>query len=250
MRKRGQTNLAVENRPVPAAVLPPVAESQEWGSRELVATLAHDMRAPLATITTSAELLEQELPGRDFTYFVGVIQRQAFRLQQMVQDLSEYANLPTAGMKLRRDPVDLVDIVREVCTEFQKFRMSHRLEVELPDQSIPAELDSEKIRRVLQNLLSNAFQYAPANSKVRVRLRAGAAQDEAVFEVEDEGPGIPEAYASAVFEPFFRVGNEGAGQGLGLFIVRRFSEAHGGRVWVEPGSELGARFCVALPVSN
>jgi signal transduction histidine kinase len=215
-----------------------------------MASIAHDMRTPLATISTSAELLEQDLGAEDGAHLVMVIQRQAARLLQMIQDLAEFINEPSAGIRLRPETVDLGGLVREVTSELQRLHSSHHLTLEVPMAELPASIDAEKVRRIVQNLIGNARQYSPSGSTIAVKLRLSSAQ-QAVFEVEDEGPGIPKGLRRKIFEPFYRIKDSvGHGQGLGLFIVRALAEAHGGSVWVEDGASGGARFCVTLPVKS
>jgi signal transduction histidine kinase len=142
--------------------------------------------------------------------------------------------------------------VREVCKEYQEFQQSHRLMVELPASSLKVRADRDKVRRMLENLLNNAFKYSPRSSTVLARLRMPDSQrSEVALEVEDWGPGIPEDMRTTVFRPFVRLaGANGGGQGLGLHIVKSLAEAHGGRAWVEAGASGGARFCIALPAAE
>jgi signal transduction histidine kinase len=222
-----------------------------WAGIEFAATIAHDMRAPLATIATSAEMLEQELEPTESTHLIAVIQRQAQRLQFMVQDLAEYSNIQAGKLSLHPSVLDLTDAVRDVCSEFQRFQSTHDLVVQLPAAPVYVSADEDKVRRILENLLSNAFKYSPRGTSVLARLSvvANGAKRNAVIEVEDEGSGVPPADRDRVFEPFVRLESRGGlGQGLGLHIVRSLVEAHKGRVWVEDGAATGARFCVALPV--
>ncbi|MEX1254752.1 MAG: HAMP domain-containing sensor histidine kinase [Dehalococcoidia bacterium] len=222
------------------------------GPIEFAAAVAHDMRGPLTTIATSAELLEQELQPDDSTHLITVIQRQAQRLQNMIQDLVEYANLESGEIRLHPAVVDLTDLVREICKEYQEFQPTHRLMVELPASGLKVRADRDKLRRMLENLLNNAFKYSPRGSTVLARLRMpDSAHPEVALEVEDEGPGIPEEMRTVVFKPFVRLaGANGGGQGLGLHIVKSLAEAHGGRAWVESGAADGARFCIALPATD
>jgi signal transduction histidine kinase len=223
---------------------------RQWRGMELMASIAHDMRTPLATITTSAELLEQNLGADDEAHLITVIQRQALRLHQMIQDLAEFVNEPDGEIKLRAEVVDLGALVREVTSGFQHLHSNHQMTLELPLAKLPASIDPEKVRRIVQNLLGNACQYSPSGSTIAVRLRL-LSRRQAVLEVDDEGPGIPKSLRRKIFEPFFRIKNSvGNGQGLGLYIVRAMAEAHGGSVWVEEAPGGGTRFCVTLPVRS
>jgi two-component system sensor histidine kinase KdpD len=221
-------------------------------SIDFAATIAHDMRAPIATIATSAEMLEQDLGLAESNHLISVILRQTHRLQFMIQDLAEYSNIKSGQVSLHPEVIDLSELVREVCTEFQQFESTHSLSVQLPASPVLVRADENKVRRILENLLSNAFKHTPRGSTVLTRLRTASGRErEAVIEVEDEGPGIPVKERSRVFEPFVRLEcRNGSGQGLGLHIVKSLIEAHGGRVWVEDSPAGGARFCVALPVTG
>jgi two-component system sensor histidine kinase RstB len=216
-----------------------------WLGLEQVASIAHDMRTPLATITTSAELLELELCDEDSARLISVIQRQTLRLQRMIQDLAEYLRSPSEAVILRKETVDLVELVREVVGEIRAIAGAHHLDLEVPSLGLLASIDAEKVRRILQNLICNALQYSPRGTGVSVRLYPDSSRG-AIIEVEDEGPGVPETARDEIFRPFVRLDDSCRGQGLGLHIVRRFATAHGGIAWVEPGA-IGARFCVSLP---
>ncbi|HLG12640.1 MAG TPA: HAMP domain-containing sensor histidine kinase [Dehalococcoidia bacterium] len=243
-RKENEIGSHAEGRSNSAVIL----QLRQWQGMELMASIAHDMRTPLATITTSAELLEQNLGAEDGAHLVTVIQRQALRLHQMIQDLAEFISEPDGGIKLRSAVVDLGALVREVTSEFQHLHTSHHLTLELPMAKLPANIDSEKVRRIVQNLIGNACQYSPSGTTIAVRLRL-LGRRQAVLEVDDEGVGIPKALRRKIFEPFYRIKDSvGHGQGLGLYIVRALAEAHGGSVWVEEAGAGGARFCVALPI--
>jgi signal transduction histidine kinase len=226
-----------------------VIRPAEWQGLRPVAGLAHDMRSPLATIATSAELFEGQLSHEESAYFLNVIRRQAFRLQQMVQDLAEYLDVPT-GLHLHPEDVDLGELMVGVCRDFQSLRTTHSLRVELPAAAALVRVDGEKVRRIIQNLLNNAFQYSPGGTSVLAKLSVAATHKGfAVIEVEDEGPGIPANARREIFQAFLRLeGSRGVGHGLGLYIVEELVRAHGGEVWVETASSGGARFCVSIPL--
>jgi signal transduction histidine kinase len=222
--------------------------AQAWDAQlELMATIAHDMRGPLSTIATSAELLEEEIEVADSTYLVGAIQRQAKRLQQMIQQLADYAHLESGEVVVHPSSVDMVDLVRETAADFQKFVPSHTVQVELPAQQVLVNADSDGIRRVLDNLLGNAAKYSPQGGTILIRLRRRRRGRSVLIEVEDEGPGIERSLRRDVFQPFVRLDRATMGQGLGLYIVACLVKAHLGRVWVTEAPGGGARFCVMLP---
>jgi len=214
---------------------------------EVIAGIAHDLRSPLATITTSAELLEQEVDSITSSHLINVIQRQVLRLQLMIQDLSEYAGFESGKVLLHPRTVDLAKLVEETCADLQEFDASHNLVFQIPATAVRISADHDKLSRILENLLRNAFKYSPPGTTVMARLRTKPG--EAIIEIEDEGPGVPEEYRERIFDPFVRLENSrNVGQGLGLHVVKLLAEAHGGKVWVESTKSGSACFCVRLPL--
>jgi signal transduction histidine kinase len=113
-------------------------------------------------------------------------------------------------------------------------------------ERLTAAVDAAKVERILENLLYNAYKHTPPGSRVWVRLAAEG--EGALLAVEDEGPGIPPAFRESIFEPFQRgEATDASGTGIGLSLVARFAELHGGRAWVEERAGGGASFRVFLP---
>ena len=137
--------------------------------------------------------------------------------------------------------VNLTDLVRDTCRDFQEFASTHKLDVKLPASSQLIQADPVYLHRILENLLSNAVKYSPTGSLVLASLRFDFESNTAIIEVEDEGPGIREELREKVFEPFVRLGEAGQGQGLGLHIVKLLVEAHGGSVQVGRATLGGAK---------
>lgn len=215
---------------------------------QFLAGITHDLKTPLATIATSAELLEQDLEPGTSNHLIGIIQRQAERLQTLVQDLSDYFRYEMGTLVLHPQTVDLTNLIRAFCIEFHESDQEHQLDVLLPASSVLVDVDPSKVRRILENLLRNASKYTPAGTAVRATLRVDGTDRTVTIEIEDEGAGIPEESRIAVFSPYVRLDTtKSRGEGLGLSIVKQLAEAHGGQVWVEDGSAGGARFCVQLP---
>jgi two-component system phosphate regulon sensor histidine kinase PhoR len=221
-----------------------------------VAGIAHDLKTPLATIATTAELLEQEIDRTTFTHLIKVIQRQAQRLNLMVGELSDRLRPSPTSFDFDLETFDLTDLVRTTTEDFRCACTTREICLEAPASPMIMWGDLGKARRILENLLRNALTYSPEDTRVIVRLLEvdDAGSRVAMLQVEDEGPGIPESMRERIFDAFVRLNdrpNVGhAGQGLGLHIVKTFAQAHKGTAYVEPAPSGGSRFCVRLPLSG
>jgi signal transduction histidine kinase len=222
---------------------------------EILAATSHELRTPLGHIKGFVSTLRQpdvewDEPARHD--FLAEIEREADRLQRLVDDLLDMARVESGGLdRSRRAPVRPRALVAGALARLGDPAAAHRLEVAVPDDLPPVAVDAPQLELVLKNLLENAAKYAPLGTAIRV---SGARADgELRLVVEDEGPGIPPEYLERVFERFFRATGAGLpvqpGTGLGLAISRGIVRAHGGRVWAENRPEGGARFLVALPAA-
>jgi histidine kinase len=176
---------------------------------------------------------------------------QSERLSRLVEELLDLSRLESGDVPLDLEPVPLAALVDRVMTEIQVGRPDHAVALlnEVPRDLRPLHADRERMHQVLFNLLDNALRFTPPGGSVTV----GAVQTDARCEVwvEDTGPGIPEEHLPFVFERFYRVDRSRSrgdgGTGIGLTIARSVVEAHGGRIWVEPGRSGGSRFRFVLP---
>lgn len=224
--------------------------AQEWSDLDRLLTLVHDMRTPLATISASSEMLEHLVLDGEASILLKVIDRQVCRLDTMLKELSQLTGLapdePTAS---ENEPMELVAFVDGLMTEFRVLNPAYRFVFEPAVPQLWAVVAEAHLRRILQNLLNNAVAYSPHKTSICVRVKQGGRDgEEAVIEVEDEGPGVPEASRSDIFNPFVRKATSPAnGNGLGLYIVRCLVAAHGGQARVESGA-VGALFKVSLPL--
>jgi PAS domain S-box-containing protein len=219
---------------------------------QFFANVSHELRTPLMLIELPAERVFSFAGlGPSERSDVALIQRNARRLRKQVDDLLDVARLEAGRMLVRYEQLDLAELVRLSASDFRGLAddRSLRFTVDSP-QSLPAQADSEKISRIVLNLLSNAFKFTPSGGEIRCYL---SAQDEcAQLVVEDSGPGIPEEMRQAVFERFRQV--EGGanrrfgGTGLGLAIVKDFVELLHGSVALDQSSLGGARFTITLPL--
>jgi PAS domain S-box-containing protein len=215
----------------------------------LLAGVAHEVRNPLFSISATVDALEAELRDRpEFGELSGVLRAQVARLTQLMRDLLDYGK-PAELSRTAATPGDPVRTAARACAAMASTRgvaLSTELAPDLPAVS----LDVGRMEQVFENLIANAVQHAPRGSAVRLDVAAVRGEDGNVavrFRVADEGPGIPPDDLPRLFEPFFS--RRKGGTGLGLPIVQRIVEAHGGTVTAENRPPGGALFTVTLPVA-
>jgi signal transduction histidine kinase len=168
-------------------------------------------------------------------------------MRRLVGDLLLLARAD-AGRLGMRERVDLSAIAIEAAGEAASVRPDHALELDLPNAAPVVDGVSDDLHRLALNLIENALVHTPPETPVSVRV--GEADGRALLEVEDSGPGIPEAARTRIFDRFVRgAGETGGGSGLGLAIVRAVAQQHGGTVEVSEGAAGGARFTVRLPLA-
>jgi signal transduction histidine kinase len=152
------------------------------------------------------------------------------------------------SLRLHVDSNDVCAIVHEVVAHYRPTTTKHVIDVEVPDGAIQLDCDAMRIEQVVSNLVSNAIKYSPKGCHVGITLVQG--DNDITLSVRDEGIGMSEEDAARAFEPFRRsaaLRDQVAGSGLGLFVVRRLVEAHGGTVEVKTAPGSGSTFAVRLP---
>lgn len=214
-----------------------------------VATVSHDLRAPLNSITGFAAALPEMGPLNERQQeFVNRITDSTERMMNLVTALLDLARIDSQLEQVRQ-PCDVVGIVRSVLTDLQGQAMTHQVDLSLDVVNAPEALyaDPTQLRQAVSNLVDNAIKYSSAGQGVTVRLNV---QDESVLiRVHDEGRGIAAKDIPHIFEKFYQVHDGAArGSGLGLTLVRSIAEAHGGGVWVESEQDRGSTFTLQLPL--
>ena len=216
---------------------------------EFVATVSHDLRAPLQAIQGYADMLELAGPlNEDQRRFVERILQTAERMTALVQDLLDLARIEArVGMEMA--PCQLAAVIAEVIDQRYHKIQSKGVEIhcEVPEDLPLVWGNGARLGQVVGNLLDNAIKYTPPHGEIRLRLYQE--REYLRMDVEDNGPGIPAADLPRVFEKFYRAQADGApGTGLGLSIARSIVQAHGGQIWAENRPGKGAIFAVLLPV--
>jgi signal transduction histidine kinase len=218
-----------------------------------VATVSHELRTPLALIQGYADtLLHLELDDDAKRAYVERIHQITGRLSTLVSDILDVTHLDADPLVLERSPVQLASLVARLRGDLWITGGADRLRVELPADLPPLEVDPTRVSQVLENLVSNALKYAPADSPVTIGARVDGTW--LVIWVDDLGIGVPVEDRGLVFEPFHRARNvresNVPGTGLGLHISRRLVEAHGGMIWLDarPDGNDGTRATLTLPL--
>jgi len=235
---------------------------------ELLGIVAHDLGNPLASMKARVQLLQRRLArgvALDADALKGLGQL-VTRMERLVRDLRDAESIDTGQLALVRERFDLVSLLRQEA-ETAQSASQRGVTLELADwtssRPVEVEADRDRVGQVIANLLSNALKYSPADRPVALSLApegqpAGPDMPPASFvrvSVRDEGPGIPQAALSRVFERFYRVpsidvqSGERQGLGLGLYICRQLVERHGGQVGVDSGVGRGSTFWFTLPLA-
>jgi signal transduction histidine kinase len=210
-----------------------------------LAWTAHELSGPLLSIKAALELLA----ARGSSGGDALLALSLRELEQLVGDMGEILGWAVGSRPLSPSFQDVTELVEAAVDPYRKEITSHSIEVIAPRPAM-AEVDPTHLRAAVANLVRNAVAYSDPGSPVVVRI-----VDEGPrlrLSVRDQGPGIPADERESIFDPFVRgeAGSRGGrGSGLGLFITRRVVEAHGGVVWVDPGSP-GANFQMVLPVDR
>jgi NtrC-family two-component system sensor histidine kinase KinB len=226
---------------------------------ELVAVASHELRTPLTTMRMTLSMLQERATAYDLrdrelvdTAMVGIEQ-----LSQLVDEFLDLTRIEAGQLRLQWTRVSLKAVVdgaaKAIAPACEQARVTLAVE---HGADVPASIvaDQARLAMVVSNLLANAAKYTPAGGQVRVRT--GATGNQVTIEIDDSGPGIAPELRERVFERFFRVGNENpsalaaAGAGIGLYIARQVSEAHGGTIVCEASPLGGARFVVTIPAEG
>ncbi len=222
--------------------------------REFVADASHELRTPLTSVLANLELLQASLGGAEQSEDREIVDsalRSSKRMGRLVADLLLLARAD-AGRVATHQRVDLAEIAGDAAAEAAPLMGDRRLVVE-NDRPVRVEGSRDELHRMVLNLLDNAIRHTPPGSCVELTLRED--DGEAVVEVADDGPGIPEQMRSQIFDRFVRGQGpadtaRGTGTGLGLAIVSAVAESHGGSVEASASEAGGALFSARIPLAG
>lgn len=223
---------------------------------EFLATLAHELRNPLAPITNSLEILKlPEIDAQIAQQTRDVIERQVQQLVRLVDDLLDVSRVMRGKIELRLAHVELATVVARAVETARPLidAQGHRLEISLPSSSIPLNVDPVRLAQVIGNLLTNSAKYTERNGLIRLSAKQDG--DQVILSVQDNGIGIAPEMLPQIFELFVQVDHSSTksqgGLGIGLTLVRNLVEMHGGTVEAKSaGLGCGSRFMIRLPLST
>ncbi|HYF41038.1 MAG TPA: PAS domain S-box protein [Ramlibacter sp.] len=223
---------------------------------EFLATLAHELRNPLAPVANAVAIMRSPNATADVrTRMLDLMERQTRHLVRLVDDLLEVSRITRGRIELRPERVDLRSIAQS-CVDaaggaIQEAR--HQVSLRLPSQPLWVQADPARLKQVIDNLLNNAIKYTPPGGSIEVD--AAQAGDQACLSVKDDGAGIPPEMLGSVFDLFAQVdstiGRASGGLGIGLALVKQLVSLHHGEVTAESaGVGAGATFTVYLPLAQ
>ena len=226
-------------------------QARQGTAEELVMILAHDFRAPLAPVQGRLDFIRKraEREGRERDVRDAALALRALqRLERLINDLLDVGRLEQGIFALLPKPADLTELVRQTADALASEQAPTK--VLAPDELI-VEIDSERMRQALENLISNAQKHSPEGVPVELTLGSETRADGewATVIVRDQGPGIPAELLPNLFSRFGR-GPGGSGLGLGLFIARQIAVAHGGALELVSPPGQGAAFQLSLPMTQ
>lgn len=221
---------------------------------EFIATLAHELRNPLAPIRTGLHILKKSnLENPSALRAREMMERQLLHMVRLIDDLLDVSRISRGALELKKERVVLQSALQDALEATRPLIESarHELEVQVPDEPITLEGDPTRLAQVISNLLNNAAKYTPAGGKITLRIQR--IDQKVAIAVQDTGVGIDKEMLPAVFEMFTQVQRtierSQGGLGIGLSLVKRLVEMHGGSIKAESlGRGAGSTFTVYLPV--
>jgi K+-sensing histidine kinase KdpD len=213
----------------------------------LLHAVSHDLKGPLAGIIGAMQTIRRDdellLTGEERESLYQVIEQSGRKMNRLIDDLLDLDRIDRGRVHPQRKPTDVGELARRIVRESTALD-SHPVRIDA-DRAL-VEVDPGKVERVIENLLVNAARHTPPGTAVHVGVERRATG--VVLTVEDDGPGVPDELKMVLFEPFRQgEGSSGRGMGIGLSLVQRFAELHGGTAHIEDGTNGGARFVVTLP---
>jgi signal transduction histidine kinase len=238
----GQAAIAIEN-------------ARLFQQSDFMAEMVHELRTPLASLRTSAVLVQREPLSESQSEIVGIMRQETERLIRMTSDFLDLARLESGRMRIDQEPFEVDHLVTECINVVLPQAGDRGVTINTDLEPFTVDGDRGKIKQVLLNLLTNAIKYNREHGQIEVKTYQSIRHDEPFVEivVSDTGNGISREDQKNMFQKFFRVADTAGtvqGTGLGLAIAKYIVEAHRGAIWLESEPGLGSTFFFTLPLAN
>jgi PAS domain S-box-containing protein len=217
---------------------------------EFISIVSHELKTPVALIKGYVSTLRRKDVEWDRDVMdnsLQVIEEEADRLTNLIENLLEASRLQAGGMQLKRTDIGIRQLASRLAERFQIQTEKHEIIVDIPEDFPVVMADEIRIEQVISNLISNAIKYTSGGE---IHITGQSLPDQIILCVRDEGPGIATGDLPYIFDRFYRApetSRKTKGAGLGLYLARAIVEAHGGRMWADPKTKQGARICFSLP---
>ncbi len=223
-------------------------KDQEKIRKRLCSDVAHELRTPLANVSSYLEAMTEEIweatPER-----LEECYQELGRLTGIVADLEELHRVEDDKLRLEKETFDLKELAKTVVGTFETKLREKKLTCEILGESVLVDADRRRIHQVIFNLISNAIKYTEEGDYIRVVAENN--EDKVLLKVQDHGIGVPESERELVFERFYRTDvsrcRKTGGAGIGLSIAKAIMDAHGGLIYIEDTKEKGTCFVISLP---
>ena len=223
---------------------------------EFLAMLAHELRNPISAINSAAELGQHpQISEQDLRWSQEIIQRQVKHLSRLVDDLLDVSRIIHGKIELRHEPLDIDVIIKQAIESVRPLidQRAHHFELVMPPADLPLTGDATRVEQIIVNLLTNAAKYTEAGGLIRLTVEKTGTQ--IIIKIRDTGVGIPPEKIAEMFELFSQgdrsLARSEGGLGIGLTLVKRLTEMHGGSVTAHSeGTGKGSEFVVRLPLAQ
>ena len=230
-------------------------ENSEEARKRLILDISHDLKNPLASILGYSDyLLNTDISEEDKNLYLKVINRNAARANDLIQDLFEYSKLDSIDFELSYSSEDINEFIRSLIASYIPFLEENQFDYEfvIPETTSIVEFSSKHLDRALSNLILNAVKY---NKKgIKLFIKTYVENNTQFIIVEDNGIGIDKNLIETIFDPFVRAdesrNSENGGTGLGLAITKKIIEMHGGTISLDSDLNLGCKFKISLPLKK
>ncbi len=219
----------------------------EQARRDFIANVSHELRTPLTTILANTQgIIDGVVTREEVNSFLKVNLEETKRLSLLVNELIELSTLEKGKMKLDKQITDISELVSDITRQMELKALEKNLRLSANiEEGLKGNIDKNRIRQVMINLIDNAVRYTPEGGEVVVSINR---EDQYIkIEVSDTGCGISKEHLPMIFERFYKAGDS-RGSGIGLSISKLIIEAHNGRIWVESEEGKGTKFLIIIPL--